>query len=116
MPSLQLCVRLPLLSLITLTTFAGIFSANAQTTENPMRITSDAQTYNKDTGVATAIGNAKLTYSAAQLEGTAQKIEYHSKNKELVFIGGANVVQGQETFKGDKIVCQTEKLKCSVIN
>lgn len=116
MPSLQFFIRLHLLSLITLTSFAGVFSANAQTTKNPVSITADTQNYNKNTGVATAIGNAKLIYEAAQLEGTAQKIEYFSKQKQLVFIGGANVIQGQETLKGNKIVCQTEKFKCSVIN
>lgn len=68
-----------------------------------LRIDSDIQEANSQTGVFTARGNVQINYPARQIQATAAQAQYFSKERRIVLSGDVYVLQQGNSIRGETI-------------
>ncbi|RUQ37988.1 MAG: lipopolysaccharide transport periplasmic protein LptA [Candidatus Competibacteraceae bacterium] len=89
----------------------SVYEGNVVITQGSMRLTADTVTiYVKDNNFQRmdATGNpANLRYKQAvdkpEIQGTSPRVEYDVEGAKVIMSGGARLVQGQDTFTGDRV-------------
>ena len=92
-------------------TGVSVYEGNVVITQGSMRLTADTVTiYVKDNNFQRmeAAGNpANLRYKPAadkpEIQGTSPRVEYDVAGAKVIMSGGARLVQGQDTFTGDRV-------------
>ena len=81
--------------------------------ETPLRLISDAISYDKMSESLTAIGNVKVIYENTTL--SAEKINYNKKNDELSIIGNFTINDGENVIISDNDAIINTKLRNGLI-
>ncbi|QIZ71645.1 LptA/OstA family protein [Oxynema aestuarii] len=79
-----------------------------QTSGNPadsraLRVRSDIQEADSNTGIVTARGNVRINYPARNMQATATQAQYFSRERRIVLTGNAYVLQDNNSIRGEKI-------------
>jgi lipopolysaccharide export system protein LptA len=92
-------------------TGVSVYEGNVVITQGSMRLTADTVTiYIKDNNfqrMEATGAPANLRYRPAvdkpEIQGASQRVEYDVAGAKVIMSGGARLVQGQDTFAGDRI-------------
>lgn len=69
----------------------------------PLRLESDIQEANSNTGVITARGNVRINYPSRQIQATAVQAQYFSRERRIVLRGDVYVLQDGNSMRGEVI-------------
>lgn len=64
---------------------------------------SDVQESNSETGVITARGNVKIDYPARQIQATAARAQYFSRERRLILTGDVYVIQEGNSMRAEEM-------------
>lgn len=98
------CIRL-LLAVITSVVVAGAPQISQAQSTQPGSITlkSDIQESNSKTGIITARGNVKIDYPARQIQATAARAQYFSRERRLILTGDVYVIQEGNSMRAEEM-------------
>lgn len=93
--------------------------ANAQTIAHAIEsgqitVTSDVQEYNETTQEVRAIGNVSFIYPEAQIQGSADEIQYVLTAQQMVLLGNVQISQRGENLRGTRAICSLEQKQCNL--
>lgn len=75
----------------------------APETRQPLRLESDIQEANSNTGVITARGNVRINYPSRNIQATAVQAQYFSRERRIVLSGDVYVLQDGNSLRGEVI-------------
>jgi lipopolysaccharide export system protein LptA len=92
-------------------------NANAQTLAQAfatgyLTITADSQEANDTTQEVTAMGNAVLSFPAAQIEAKADRIQFVATARQLTLSGNVEISQRGENLRGSQARCSLIEKQC----
>jgi len=79
-------------------------AAQTATPRQPLRLESDIQEANAQTGVVTARGNVRINYPARRIQATAVQAQYFSRERRIVLSGNVYVLQDGNSLRGERIL------------
>jgi lipopolysaccharide export system protein LptA len=94
-----------LLAVITSVVVAGAPQISQAQSTQPGSITlkSDIQESNSKTGIITARGNVKIDYPARQIQATAARAQYFSRERRLILTGDVYVIQEGNSMRAEEM-------------
>ena len=88
----------------SLLTFSSPSSAPVQAqTAGALKVTSDIQEANTETGIVTARGNVRIDFPARNIQGTAAQAQYFSAERTLVLSGNVYVLQDGNSMRAERM-------------
>ena len=76
----------------------------AQSTQpGAITLKSDTQESDAETGIITAQGNVKIDYPARQIQATADRAQYFSRERRLILMGDVYVIQKGNSIRAEKM-------------
>jgi hypothetical protein len=81
-----------------------------------LTLAADEQIADETTGETVARGNAELNVERHRIRGTADSIEVRPKIDEVLFVGGAVVQVGKDTYRSDKVSCTLNFSRCAAVD
>ncbi|NER37117.1 MAG: OstA family protein [Oscillatoria sp. SIO1A7] len=68
-----------------------------------LTVRSDIQEADAKTGIVTARGNVRINYPSRQMQGTAAQAQYFSRERRIVLMGDAYVLQDGNSLRAETI-------------
>ncbi len=93
----------------TLVLAAPTAAALPEDRNQPIHLEASRGQLDQKTGVSVYEGNVVITQGSRpaadkpEIQGTSQRVEYDVAGAKVIMSGGARLVQGQDTFAGDRI-------------
>jgi hypothetical protein len=77
-------------------------------------LTADVQDYDETTQEIRAIGNASFVYPEAQIQASADEIQYVPTARQVTLLGSVQISQRGENLRGTRATCSLEQKQCSL--